>query len=83
MSHTIMKVELTKEQASFLKSFSNALFFNGEDYGYYRLPWVKLSIGSNIGEFYVFEKDYPADLKKVLDDEKEMIKSLKSEEEQL
>jgi hypothetical protein len=43
---------------------------NGEIYAYFTLPWIKLSMGSNVAEFYQFESTIPDELKKLLDDEK-------------
>jgi len=67
----IMKVELTQSQVDLLISM-NAIFTEKEGGHYYRLPWVKLEIGSNMGEFYINEAEYPEDLKKVLADEAKM-----------
>lgn len=64
----IAKIKLTQEQVKLLMSM-NAIFPNNESYGYYRLPWVKLDRGSDEGEFYINERDYPDDLKKSLRDE--------------
>ncbi len=60
-----IKIKLTKEQVELLLSM-NAILPNNETYSYYRMLWVKLDRGSNIGEFYPFEKDYPKDLKRAL-----------------
>ncbi len=60
-----MKIKLTKEQIELLLSM-NGILPNNETYSYYRMPWVKLAIGSDIGEFYLFKKDYPKDLKRAL-----------------
>jgi len=62
-----MKVKLTKEQVDLLISM-NAIFTNDSNnaYAYYRLPWAKLLIGSDIAQFYNFPKSYPEDLKRAL-----------------
>ena len=64
----IMKIKLTQEQVKLLMSM-NAILPNSESYAYFRLPWVKLDRGSDEGEFYVHEKDYPKDLKRSLRDD--------------
>ena len=63
-----MNSKLTQEQVKLLMSM-NAIFPNGESYAYFRLPWVKLDRGSDEGEFYTNENDYPEDLKRSLRDD--------------
>jgi hypothetical protein len=66
----IFKKELTEEQVELLISM-NAIYTDSAnyEYAYFRLPWVKLKLGSNIAQFYNFPKDYPEDLKKALEND--------------
>jgi hypothetical protein len=59
-------IELTEEQLALL-NMGNAYFPTGSQYGYFHLPWIKLTMGTNKAEMYVFEKDIPNELKDMIE----------------
>jgi hypothetical protein len=67
----VIKFEITPEQIEFLDKGSNICYPNGSKNVYYRLPWMKLSAGSNIIELLWGEKHYPEELQKMIKDEEE------------
>ena len=57
-----MEGKLPKEVVEYLKTQGNAIFPNGETYGYYRSPWIMLEQGTDVAKFFWGTEDMPSEI---------------------